>query len=236
MQASVPERLLSALAAMCVVALFGYLLLVGMAVAPGFRADQPLTLLALTAPQPKPSPPPHVVPPKTTPALDRKRPPNPEGKAAARAAMPVLMLPPTALSIPALSMNGVGSSMSAGTSDLSGSDAGAGGNGPGGGGGDGDVPPRQIKGRLKFSDLPEELRGPDASSSVSVRYAVDVDGRARNCVVTASSGSAELDRRTCDLIEQRFRFAPSRDGDGRPVRSIIEENHSWEAERGRDPP
>ena len=54
--------------------------------------------------------------------------------------------------------------------------------------------------------------------------------------VYAEMSGEELDQRTCALIEERFRFAPSRDGDGRPVRSIIEESHTWEAEGGRDPP
>jgi protein TonB len=236
MQASVPERLISALGAVCVVALLGYLMLVGMAVAPGLRIDQSLTLFALPTPQRKSPPPPHVVPPKVRHSADRKRLPNPEGKASPRAAMPVLLLPPTSLAIPTLSMDGLGVSASRGTSDQPGSGMGAGGSGTGGGGGDGDVPPRLLKGRLKFSDLPEALRGPDANRRVSVRYAVDIDGRVRDCSVTASSGSEELDQRTCALIEERFRFAPSRDGDGRPVRSIIEESHTWEAEGGRDPP
>ena len=41
------------------------------------------------------------------------------------------------------------------------------------------------------------------------------------------SGSAALDDTTCDLIIARFRFEPARDADGRPVESMIEENHRW---------
>ena len=62
---------------------------------------------------------------------------------------------------------------------------------------------------------------------MSVRYRVGTDGRASDCVATRSSGSRALDDLTCRLIEQRFRFAPSRDRTGRAVRSIIVEDHSW---------
>jgi protein TonB len=39
-----------------------------------------------------------------------------------------------------------------------------------------------------------------------------------------------LDETTCRLIEERFRFEPSRDRSGRPVRSRIVENHEWDVE------
>ena len=61
-------------------------------------------------------------------------------------------------------------------------------------------------------------------------YTVEPDGRATGCRITASSGSAELDSHTCRLIEQRFRFRPSLDGRGRPVRSRIVQDHYWEVQ------
>ncbi len=129
----------------------------------------------------------------------------------------------------------------AGASDRPGPGEGAGGqgNGAGGGGygdGDGDVPPRLIKGRLKFSDLPPDLRDGGIAGTVSVRYDVDISGRVGDCIITASSGSAELDKLTCQLIQRRFRFDPSRDPEGQPVRSTIEENHRWEIDRRGFPP
>jgi protein TonB len=62
---------------------------------------------------------------------------------------------------------------------------------------------------------------------VGVRYLVWTDGRVRDCEITRSSGSAELDATTCRLIEARFRFRPSRDARGRTVPAVIVENHSW---------
>ena len=61
-------------------------------------------------------------------------------------------------------------------------------------------------------------------------YTVETDGRATRCQITRSSGSAELDETTCRLIEQRFRFDPSRDRYGRPVRSRIVQDHNWETQ------
>ncbi|MGJ3629764.1 MOSC domain-containing protein [Sphingomonas sp. MMS24-JH45] len=52
---------------------------------------------------------------------------------------------------------------------------------------------------------------------VVARFTVGVDGRARDCRVTASAGHASLDATTCRLIEARFRYAPAldaRDGGG----------------------
>ena len=55
-------------------------------------------------------------------------------------------------------------------------------------------------------------------------------GRATHCAITHSSGSEELDDTTCRLIEQRFRFEPSRDRSGQPVVSRMVQDHEWSAE------
>ena len=52
--------------------------------------------------------------------------------------------------------------------------------------------------------------------------------------IVSYSGNAALDETTCRLIEQRYRYDPSRDADGRPVRSIIVVNQDWVLERVRD--
>ncbi len=242
MQASIPERLLSAVGAVSATALLGYLLLAGMKVEPNIHVDQPVTLLAFQLPLPQRHPPkPRHIPPKTSPSRSKKLPRGAEGKAARPAILPTPTFPP--MSFPALSAptNGPRPAISSGASGLSGQGEGAdgqgngGGGGGGGGNGDGDVPPRQVKGRLKFSDLPQDLRDRGIGGSVSVRYEVGLDGQARDCSIIASSGSVELDQRTCELIQQRFRFTPARDRDGRPIRSTIEENHWWEITRDRDP-
>jgi periplasmic protein TonB len=57
---------------------------------------------------------------------------------------------------------------------------------------------------------------------------VGADGRVFDCEITRSSGSRELDETTCRLIQERFRYEPSRDPSGRPVPATIVQNHIWE--------
>jgi protein TonB len=112
---------------------------------------------------------------------------------------------------------------------------GSGGEGNGSGSGDGGdgngngraTAPRWIKGRLKDSDYPREAGRAGIGGTVEVRYAVEVDGRVTHCTIIRSSGDAQLDETTCRLLEQRYRYRPAKDSDGRPVRSLVEESHSW---------
>ncbi|HWT13829.1 MAG TPA: energy transducer TonB, partial [Allosphingosinicella sp.] len=112
----------------------------------------------------------------------------------------------------------------------SGGDGGGGGGGGGYGDGRGLSPPRWLRGRIRDSDYPPGLGEAGIGGTVSVRYTVETDGRVSGCMVTRSSGSGALDRTTCRVIEERFRFDPSRDGRGRPIRSQIVENHEWVVE------
>jgi protein TonB len=105
---------------------------------------------------------------------------------------------------------------------------GGGGNGDGGNGaGDAVTRPVQIRGKLRWSDLPEELRETRRGGELELTYRVNVDGRVSDCRITQSSGIPALDARTCRLITERFRFRPSRNEAGRPVPSYIIESHGW---------
>lgn len=243
MQASLVEKLLSAVGAVIAVLLLGYLLLAGLTVDTLVRSEKALHLLDLQITRPKPHrPPPHNDRQKPTKASDKASPRNLRNKAAAIVMPPPLVpqrVPSTMITAPTV---GSGMAASAGASDRPGPGTGAGGSGNGTGGGsdsdgddDGEVPPRLIKGRLKFSDLPPSLRDNGIGGTVSVRYGVEANGRVGDCIIMASSGSAELDQLTCRLIEQRFRFDPSHDHEGQPVRSIIEESHTWVIEQNREP-
>ncbi|HKT15813.1 MAG TPA: energy transducer TonB, partial [Allosphingosinicella sp.] len=112
---------------------------------------------------------------------------------------------------------------------------GSGGDGRGRGEGRG-TPPRRIRGQIGNSDYPRWAGEAGIGGTVSVRYAVETDGRPSDCVVTGSSGDASLDETTCRLILKRFRFKPSLDRAGRPVRAYIVENHSWMIEAEPEPP
>jgi len=221
------------------VALIGGAMVLGLAanrvaLRPGMAA-----LVEFERPEQKPEPP--KVRPRPLTASAPKGAPSPRNlhnratPVAAPLLTPLIIPPPlTAAPRPA-----TGAASNTGASDRVGPGQGAGGLGDGlgggGHGGDGDgageTAPRQVKGRLKFSDLPADLQVSETGRTVSVRYYVYPDGKVGGCSVTASSGSAELDSLTCRLIEQRFRFRPSRDAIGQPVRSIIAETHRWSIER-----
>ena len=66
-----------------------------------------------------------------------------------------------------------------------------------------------------------------------VRYTVGVDGRPSGCTITQSSGNADLDETTCRLIEQRFRYEPARDAEGRAIPDVQTGRHIWWTEPKR---
>lgn len=63
----------------------------------------------------------------------------------------------------------------------------------------------------------------------TVRYILNVapDGSIAACTVASSSGSAELDAVTCDLLSKRARFEPARDENGQPVDSTYSGQMTW---------
>ena len=153
---------------------------------------------------------------------------------------PPIPLPPPPIA--AAPVAGPGAKPSSGAAPVPGPGTGAGGigngtgsggsgNGPGGGGeGDGASPPRHIRGEIRDRDYPRGAAEGGVGGTVSVIYTVETDGHATHCAITRSSGSAELDETTCRLIEERFRFEPSRDRGGRPIRSRIVQDHEWDVE------
>lgn len=206
------------------ITLGAHLLLLAMLLALGrehrARPESNIPLIVVTGPAPPPP-----IPPR-----HRASAPKAAVRAAARTPQPAppappLTAPPPIVPLPLAAPIAVGPSGS-GTAGA-GEGTGGGGGGTGGDGtGDG-TPPVRIAGRIRDRDYPASLSQAGISGTVSVRYEVGTDGRVSDCTVTSSSGSAALDAHTCDLIERRFRFRPSRDADGRPVPSIIVENHSW---------
>ena len=55
--------------------------------------------------------------------------------------------------------------------------------------------------------------------TVGFTVTVGTDGRAKNCVVTQSSGHDVLDQAACGVFVRRARFKPAEDGDGTPLES-----------------
>jgi len=230
------ERAIAALIAAALQALLVYALIVGLAVSMPALVDDGLQLFGIAPDPPKPLV--KIIPPKQRSKRPEgaASPPNLRSKATAVVAPPpVIVLPPPP--IVAATTPGVGVDATSGNADIVGPGTGSGGIGDGtGSGGDGDgdggggideTPPRWLSGRIRDSDYPEALKEAMIGGTVSVRYVVETNGRVRDCEVTRSSGARELDAATCALIERRFRYRPSLDSSGRPVASVIVENHGW---------
>ena len=236
------DRAGSAMAALGVIALVGWGLISGLSVSFPRMVDESLQIFDV--PPESPPPPPEPIPEPQPPADPRLEgaasPPNLKSKATELVAPPPIIQPPTPPPIVVAPIASTETQASSGAADIqgpgtgsggtgNGTGSGSGGNGDGGGGG-GESPPRQIGGRISDRDYPRALAELGVSGTVSVRYAVEVDGHVDDCAITHSSGSRELDVQTCEMIERRFRFRPSLDRRGNPVRSYIVEDHDWEIE------
>lgn len=228
-------RIGAGIAAVIVQGLLFYALLFGLSVHISKVAEDGLKIFGV-APSP---PPPPVEKPRVEPQKSHRKegaasPANLRSKATEVVAPKPLVVPIQPLPIVTAPIAGVGAQASTGAAPVPGPGTGAGGIGNGtgsgrGGNGDGDgdyTEPRQIKGRLGYGDVRQDQDGPE-TLTVGVRFAVEVDGRVDQCVVTDTSGDRGVDGRTCALIEQRFRFKPSYDPRGRPVRSFVEDTESF---------
>lgn len=85
-------------------------------------------------------------------------------------------------------------------------------------------------------DYPAEAIRAGESGTVAFRLDVDAAGKVSGCTVTASSGSATLDRATCDILRARARFEPALDRQGRAVASTWSSRFRWELPAGTRPP
>lgn len=227
-------------------------LLLGLALLRSLGFDLPalppsvMKLIELTPPPPPP--PVRAIPSEREKSRRREGAASPANLESRRTeiAAPTPVIPPPEPDIVTAPTADVGADPMAGAANVPGPGTGSGGlgtgtgsggrgTGPGGGGdGDGDggrmTPPRRIRGTIRDRDYPRGAGEAGVGGTVSVIYTVETDGRATHCMITGSSGSAELDDTTCRLIEQRFRFEPSRDRSGRPIRSRIVQDHYWETQ------
>lgn len=67
---------------------------------------------------------------------------------------------------------------------------------------------------------PPTARRAGEEGSVRVKVAIDSDGAPIRCRILQSSGYADLDQGTCDVVMGRGRFAPARDAAGRAIPAI----------------
>ncbi len=238
-------RIVGGAGAIIVQALLLYALLFGLTVRMPVAIDRDLAVFGLTLPPPPPPvEKPHVEPQKSHRKEGAASPANLRSKATDIVAPKPQVQPIQPPPIVIAPIAGIGLQASTGAAPVPGPGTGAGGTGAGtgsgrsgNGDGDGDFSePVQTKGRLGYSDVRRDEDGPE-TLTVGVRFAVEIDGHVDACVVTDSSGDRGVDDTTCRLIEQRFRFKPSRDPGGRPVRSFVEDTESFihRLQSDRDP-
>jgi protein TonB len=247
---SVSRRATAAFGAVVLEFLLLYAMIFGFALTLPAVHEERLKLFDVAPPpQPPPIPPPQPPSPTNSRREGAASPPNLRAEATQIVAPePVIPLPvpPPVVAAP---VQREGAKPTAGAADIRGPGFGSGGigNGTGSGrGGNGDgagnglgtgrfVPPRRIAGRLSDRDFPSVVGEAGGGGTVSVRFSVEVDGHVGRCEIDRSSGNRLLDDTTCRLIQQRYRFRPSLDPRGRPVRSQIVEDHSWQTLDDPDP-
>jgi len=77
-------------------------------------------------------------------------------------------------------------------------------------------------------DYPAAALRDGREGTTRFRVTVGVDGRVRNCEVTGSSGSPDLDRATCVQVSKRGRFKPATDASGAIVSGSWSSAVRWE--------
>lgn len=233
-----PAKVPSAMASLAIMAAVVYALVTGLGhgvVTQGRDALVSVFQSVPKAPEREPDmPPPQSVAasaPKGAPA-----PPNLKNEPTPVVAPPprIVIAPPPL--IVAATEAGIGAARASGASDRAGPGQGAGGVGDGrggggiggdGAGGDAVVGPRHLRGKLSFSDLPDNAIRPGEEAVVGVRYTVGIDGRVSGCRITEPSHIPAVDAMACRLIVKRFRFRPARDESGRPTPADVVETHGW---------
>ncbi|MDX2000088.1 MAG: energy transducer TonB, partial [Thermoanaerobaculia bacterium] len=91
------------------------------------------------------------------------------------------------------------------------------------------TPKGRLGATISTEDYPEASTRAGEEGTTAVSYVIGVDGRVQqgSCKITQSSGFDRLDRRTCELIERRFRFNPALEN-GTPVPETRSQRVRWQ--------
>jgi len=180
-----------------------------------------------------------------TTELDPPPPPEPdaveEGAAAdpsrGETAAPSRPEPPAPLAspTPAPPAPDSGAGSASGLGEAAGSAAGTGGDGAGSGSGQGGAgrgsgsvtPPVRVAGALTDADYRRVNPPSGARGTVGISFRVRTDGGVDSCRVERSSGYDVLDRATCRMVTERFRFRPARDAGGRAIAWSLRTDFTW---------
>jgi len=92
------------------------------------------------------------------------------------------------------------------------------------------TPPEPTNGRgdwFRMSDYPSDLQRAGKDGTVIFQLTVDTRGRVSDCVVTQSSGHAQLDAATCKAVSKRARFKPAVSGNGTKISGKHDDRVTW---------
>lgn len=78
------------------------------------------------------------------------------------------------------------------------------------------------------TDYPSQAQREHTSGEVGVRMMIDETGKMQNCTTLHTSGSAILDAMTCVVLNERAKFHPAVDVDGKPVKSVLDQRVHWQ--------
>jgi periplasmic protein TonB len=238
-QQSKNDRIYSAIAAVIIHIVFGYLVISGLGIDIVRNTASTIKTINIANTPPPPDPPP---PPPTVAVVKELKPKgaaapkNIKSKAAARESPKPKVKIKVEKPVSTAEKAGKGNDATAGNADKVGPGTGAGGQGSGtgaGGSGNGSgglvVASRAMykSGRLKNSDYPRAASKANAEGTVIVRFTVFTDGRVGKCKVDKSSGNLDLDNTTCQLIEKRFRYIPARDKEGNAIEDVTGWKQTW---------
>lgn len=175
------------------------------------------------------APPPPRVPP---PPPKRAGAPAPSSRGMAHAPSPPMPAQPLPRPVPTPSSLDAGSQSASGAGSAAGSGAGRGGQGSGSGGaGSGSgaaTAPVHVAGALTDADYSRAGLPKGAQGTVVISFRVRKNGGVDSCAVVRSSGYAPIDRDTCQLVEQRFKFRPARDSTGQPIDFTLRTDFTWQ--------
>lgn len=80
---------------------------------------------------------------------------------------------------------------------------------------------------ITSDDYPVDALRRRSEGTVELRLRISASGKIEQCTVRSSSGDPVLDRKSCELLEERARFAPARDG-GRNVPDTTDQAIRWQ--------
>ena len=80
---------------------------------------------------------------------------------------------------------------------------------------------------IGMADYPAAAKAANASGLVEFTMSLNDTGAVTGCTIRQSSGNADLDAATCELMRTRGRFAPALNAAGKPVAGTWSERVNW---------